>query len=121
MRQNPIRVIAAVALVAAALSACQRRFASLYAEGKTAFAADNFVESADAMNMALRQWKESDGTEIKAQALQILGHSYHRLKKMEKAIDVYQEAVRLSSNTYPAAYQLGIVLLSRNEPDLARK
>lgn len=115
------RSLALLALLTLTLTACRREFLPLLQEARRTFAEENFVETVDASNAALQRWKDSDGTEAQAEAYQLLGQSYQRLHKAEKAVEAYQNAVRLSSNTFVSAYQLGMIFLTRSEPALAAK
>src|SRR5437016_3491228 len=107
--------------VLAATPACKKSFQPLLIEGRAHFNNQNYVEAVDSLNMALQRWGKPDGDEPKAEALQLLGQAYHRLRKVDKAIDAYQEAVRLSTATYTSAYDLGLLLLAKNEAKLASK
>jgi tetratricopeptide (TPR) repeat protein len=105
--------IAIVLLVffGAGLTGCSKRFAPLYANAQAAYAEDNWIETIDNINLALPFWRESDGQEQKAQAYQLLGKAYHKLKKIDKASESYAKAVELSTNTYESAYELGMIYL----------
>ena len=50
------------------------------------FADKNYINVIDALNAGLPHWKESDGPEKKAEAYQLLGKSYHKLRNTDKAI-----------------------------------
>lgn len=104
-----------------AFAGCRDRFDAYLATARKAFADENYVEVVDNLNLGLPRWKKSDGNEEKAQAYQLLGQAYRELRKIDKSVDAYQEAIKLSTNTYTAAYNLGVIHLTRNEPNLAAK
>lgn len=98
--------ILAAALV---LTGCEKRFDDLLGRAEAAFANKNYTEAIDNLNLAILRWKSKYGTDQKAQAFQLLGKSYHALKKLDQAAESYEEAVKLSDKTFEAAYTLGVM------------
>lgn len=103
------------------LLGCGKEFAPLYEKAQKEFERKNYIGAVDAVQAALPIWKESDGKEKRGQAYQILGRSYHKLLKFDKAIEAYSQAISLSKDTYQSAYNLGLIYLSGNKLDLAAK
>lgn len=100
---------------------CTRKFDPLFEKSQKSFSEKRYVDCIDAAHLALAKWRDSDGTENKAKAYQLLGKAYHEIKKIDKASEAYARAVELSENTYDSAYQLGVIYLASNEPQLAAK
>jgi tetratricopeptide (TPR) repeat protein len=103
------------------LSACSKNFMPYLERAETSYAQSKYVECVDAVQLGLPLWKDSDGEDSKARAYELLGKSYHHLKKIDKATDAFQRAVSISDNTYDSAYSLGIIYLASSEPQLAAK
>jgi tetratricopeptide (TPR) repeat protein len=114
---NKLRFLVAV-LLCCTLIGCSKRFGPLFEKAQQMYAEKKWIETIDNINLALPFWRESDGRENKAQAYQLLGKAYHELKKIDKAIESYTKAVELSTNanTYDAAYSLGVIYLTANQP-----
>ncbi len=108
-----------IAFAVAVLGGCSKRFMPLYEDGKEAYSEGNWIETIDDINLALPFWRESDGQENKAQAYQLLGKAYHKLKKIDKASEAYAKAVELSTNTYESAYELGMIYLTSKQNALS--
>jgi tetratricopeptide (TPR) repeat protein len=118
MKKFPI--LAAV-IFSAALIGCSKRFGPLYNDAQQMYEEEKWIETIDNINLALPFWRESDGQENKAQAYQLLGKAYHKLKKIDKASEAYSKAIELSTNTYESAYSLGLIYLTSNQPVPATK
>ena len=103
------------------LIGCQKEFSPSLEKARRAFAEKNYIDTIDALNTGMPNWREKDGNEKKAEAFQLLGESYYQLKNFDKAIDAFSEAIKLSDKTYDSAYTLGNLHLIKNEPALARK
>ncbi|MCG3205085.1 MAG: hypothetical protein KCHDKBKB_01802 [Elusimicrobia bacterium] len=103
------------------LTGCGKRFSASVDEAETAFSKHVYVDAIDAINNGLLKWKESDGTDLKGRAYEILGKSYHRLRNTDKAIEAYEQAVALSTRTVDSAMALGNLYLAKNQPELALK
>lgn len=108
-------------LISAVLAAgcAKKSFDALYSEAQTSYKEGHYVEAIDSVNSALSRWSKSNGDEKKGQAYQLLGQSYHALKKIDESIDAYNQAIKFSTNTYPAAYDLGVLLLTKSESKAA--
>ena len=102
------------------LGGCAKKFGDLTSQAQRSFDQKLYVETVDAINLALPRWEESDGQEKKAQAYQLLGKAYHQLKKMDQAIEAYREAVQLSSQTYDSAYTLALIYLGTSQLQKAK-
>ncbi len=101
------------------ISGCARKFDPLLSRAVKSYSAQNYVETIDALSLALRNWRESDGTEKKAQATELLGKAYKEIGKFDKAMDHFSDAIEMSSNTYDSAYTLGILNLAASKPNEA--
>ena len=104
-----------------ALTSCRRDFSSFLQKAEQAFLEKNYITTIDELNLGLPNWKESDGAESKARAYELLGKSYHHLRNTDKAIEAYQQAIRLSNTTYDSATALGNLLLARSQHQRAMK
>ena len=112
-------VLALIAFVAIIASACRQEFTPFLRKAEDAFAERNYINTIDALNLGLQHWRESDGDDAKARAYELLGRSYQGLRNTDKAIDAYQQSVKLSTSTFDAAYNLGGLYLLKNQPRLA--
>lgn len=99
-----------------ALSGCKKNFSMFLVEARNDFSEKNYVGTVDNINVGLLQWKDSDGTEAKAEAYQLLGASYQQLRNTDKAIESYQQAILLSTQTFLSGYSLGMLYLARSQP-----
>jgi tetratricopeptide (TPR) repeat protein len=108
-----------LAVVCFFLFGCKKNISSYVEKATKKYAEKNYIETIDNLNVGLLHWNKSDGDEIKAQAYQLLGRSYHGLYNYDKAIEAYREAIKLSTRTFDSAYQLGIIYLTRNQPDVS--
>lgn len=99
------------------LAGCKKNFSTFLNEARKDFAEKNYVGTVDNVNVGLLQWEESDGVEPKAEAYQLLGASYQQLRNTDKAIEAYQQAISLSTQTYLSAYSLGMLYLARSQPE----
>jgi len=115
------RFLLLVGICALLTVGCSKRFLPLFEKAREAYQEDNWIEAIDNINLALPFWRESDGQEAKAQAYQLLGKSYHKLKKIDKASEAYANAVELSTNTYDSAYELGMIYLTSKQSQQAIK
>lgn len=111
---------AGAALIVVMLAAgCRPSFAPLLQKAERSFAEKNHIDTIDALNLAIPNWKESDGNENKARAYELLGKSYHALKNYEKAMTAFRQAIQLSDKTFDSAYTLGTLHLLQSKPDRA--
>src|SRR5262249_55919349 len=94
------------------LCGCERNFGDLLSEARKALAEKNYTVVIDDVNLAVPRWRDRDGVDKKSEAYELLGKSYHALKKMDQAADAYQQAVKLSNNAYDSAYALGVMHLA---------
>lgn len=106
-------------LLSVLLLGCRQDFAPFLQKAEKAFAERNYINTIDALNLGLPQWRESDGDDTKSRAYELLGRSYQELRNPDKAIDAYQEAIRLSPKAFDSAYNLGSLYLLKNQPRLA--
>lgn len=97
------------------ISGCAKKFAPLLEKARRLYAQNQYVDTIDTLSLALRSWRESDGTEMKAQASQILGMAYKQIGKFDKAMNCFSDAIELSTNTYDAAYTLGLLYLTASQ------
>lgn len=111
--------IFAAVFIALALSSCSKEFQPLFEKGQKAFQNENYVEAVDTINLALPLWKESDGLEPKARAYQVMGMAYQRLRKLDPATDAYGQAIKISTQTFPSALNLGDIYLTEAKWDLS--
>jgi len=103
------------------LLGCGRNFAELYVKGQKEFNEKNFIEAVDVLNKAVQAWDKDDGPDQKASAYELLGRSYHSLRKIDKASEAFREALHASENNYGAAYELGMIYLTESKFDQASK
>jgi len=103
-------------ILALIFSGCAKKFEPLLAKARKSYSQKNYVESIDALNLALRSWSDSDGTEKKAQASELLGKAYKEIGKYDKAMENFADAIQLSTNTYESAYSLGNLYLMASLP-----
>ncbi len=103
------------------LPGCRAGFPELYEKALENFSRGNYVDAADQLNLGLSRWTASEGEEAKAQAYQLLGKSYHKLHKRDKPAEAFEQAIRLSTNTFDSAYALGIISLASSKPQAAAK
>jgi tetratricopeptide (TPR) repeat protein len=103
-------------IICLTLSGCKKHFSTFLEEARKDFSDKNYVGTVDNVNVGLLQWKDSDGTEAKAEAFQLLGASYQQLRNTDKAIEAYQQAISLSTQTFLSAYSLGMLYLARSQP-----
>jgi tetratricopeptide (TPR) repeat protein len=108
-----------IASFALALTACHQDFAPFLDKAEKAFVERNYINTIDALNSGLPHWRESDGVRAKSRAFELLGRSYQALRNTDKAIDAYQQAVKLSPAAFDAAYNLGNLYFLKNQPKLA--
>lgn len=101
------------------LLGCSKHFMPLYEDAQVAYREGKWIEVIDNINLALPFWREDDGQENKAQAYQLLGKAYHKLKKIDKATEAYNKAVELSTNTFDSANELGTIYLASKQSHLA--
>jgi tetratricopeptide (TPR) repeat protein len=107
------------ALTLILLTGCRQEFLPSLKKAEQSFQEKNYINAIDTLNLSLPYWKESDGTEVKAQAYELLGKCYHQLHNKDKAIEAYEKALELSNHTYDAAYGSGILQLTKSQPELA--
>jgi len=100
---------------------CGKEFQPLLEKARKDHLEGNHIGAIDAIKDGLPLWDESDGKELKGEAYQILGLSYHRIRKFDKAIEAYTQANNLSNNTYQSAYNLGLLYITSSQPKLAAK
>lgn len=103
------------------LVGCSKEFTPYLEKARVSFAEKNYIDTIDSLNAGVPNWKKEDGVEKKAEAFQLLGKSYHQLRNTDKAIEAFEQAVKLSNKTYDSAYTLGILHLTKSQPDIARK
>jgi tetratricopeptide (TPR) repeat protein len=103
------------------LTACHDDFRTSLGKARQDFVENDSIGVIDTLNLALENWKESDGRDAKGQAYQLLGKSYQKLGNTDKAIEAFGRAVELSTNTYDAAYALGVYFLATQRIDNAIK
>jgi tetratricopeptide (TPR) repeat protein len=123
MRLVPTRWLRTGILVLAVCAAagCRKGFEPYYEKARRAFDNQNDIEAVDALQLGLPRWHSSDGVEAKAQAYQLLGQAYHRLRNTDKAIAAYRQAIQLSSSTFESARALGQLLLARGQHEAAMR
>lgn len=97
------------------LTACERNFDELMAKAHQAFEEKNHTVVIDSLTLALPRWKEKNGNEKKAEAYELLGKSYHALKKPDQAADAFKVAVKLSDKSYESAYLLGLIYTTSSQ------
>jgi len=117
MKTLPLIVLGLLALS----PGCGKEFQPLLEKARKAHKEGNHIVAIDAIKDGLPLWDESDGKEQKGEAYQILGLSYHRLRKFDDAIEAYTKANKLSNNTYQSAYNLGLLHITSSQPKLAAK
>src|SRR5262245_50315682 len=100
------------------LCGCERNFNDLLTEARKALAEKNYTVVIDDINLAIPRWRDRDGAEQKSEAYELLGKSYHALKKMDQASDAYEKAVKTSNNAYDSAYALGVMYLASQQYEL---
>lgn len=105
------------------LSGCAKEFKPIIAGAENDFDKNNYIEAVDKINRAIPLWESTDGLEAKAQAYQLLGKSYQRLTKMDKAIESYEAAADLSTSTttFDSVYALGVIYLAASQPASAAR
>ncbi|MCB4756773.1 MAG: tetratricopeptide repeat protein [Elusimicrobia bacterium] len=101
--------------------ACADDFPTLLKKGAGAYENKNFTAAVDALVLAVDRWRERDGVEKKSQAYHLLGQSYDKLRKLDKAIEAYTNAVNASPQAGESAYELGMIYLTTQEVGLAEK
>src|SRR4029077_8314532 len=52
----------------------------------------------------------------KAEAYELLGRSYHQLRSIDRAIESYEQALKLSHKRFDATYDLGSIYITSNQP-----
>lgn len=107
------------AVLALLVTGCRQDFKPFLEKAEKAFSERNYINTIDALNAGMPHWRESDGDEAKARAHELLGRSYQGLRNTDKAIDAFQQAVKLSPAAFDAAYNLGTLYLLKNQPRLA--
>jgi tetratricopeptide (TPR) repeat protein len=107
-----------IALIVVLAAGCRQDFAPFLQKAEKAYAERNYINTIDALNLGLPHWRESDGDAAKARAFELLGESYQALRNTDKAIDAYQQSVKLAV-LYDASYNLGSLYLLKNQPRLA--
>jgi tetratricopeptide (TPR) repeat protein len=107
----PLFLMCTVLLIAG----CKKPFNQLYQKAAHSFQEKNYVDVIDTVNLGLTRWQTSDGVEEKGQAYLLLGKSYLELRKSDKAAEAFREAVKFSSNTFEAAYNLGLLYLTAGQ------
>lgn len=112
------RTFLLLAFLVPLLSSCRRDFKPFLEKAESAFAEKNYINTIDALTLGLPHWRDSDGEEAKARAFELLGHSYQALRNADKAIDAYQQSIKLSKS-YQPAYNLGTLYLMKSQPKLA--
>jgi tetratricopeptide (TPR) repeat protein len=100
---------------------CQRNFDELLVDSRSAYAEKNYTEVIDNMNLALPRWRNGNGADLKAEAYELLGKSYHALRKLDQASEAYREAIQLSNNVYDSAYALGIMSTASSQHEKAKE
>jgi tetratricopeptide (TPR) repeat protein len=101
------------------LTGCEKKFVPFLEKGREDFSSKNFINCVDNLNVGLLHWKESDGSDRKAEAYELLGQAYQQLRNTDKAIESYQEAVKLSTSTFLSAYALGMIYLTKEQSEAA--
>ena len=118
-RHRMLAVVGAAAMIA--LTGCRREFRPLLEKAERAHADGNPIAAIDALTLALPRWSETDGAAERSRAYELMGLSYQKIQKIEKAVDAYQKALEGSAPTYEAAYRLGQIQLLSSKPNLALK
>jgi tetratricopeptide (TPR) repeat protein len=113
------RLLLLIAALSFAVTGCRQDFKPFLDKAEKAFAERNYINTIDELNLGMPHWREADGDEAKARAYELLGRSYQGLRNTDKAIDAYQQAVKLSPEAFDAAYNLGNLYLLKNQPRLA--
>lgn len=106
-------ILCATALM---LCGCERSFNELLSKSRSAFADKNYTVVIDNLTLAIPRWKTNDGADQKGEAYELLGKSYHALRKLDQAADAFKMAVKLSNQRYDSAYTLGILYLAQSDP-----
>ncbi len=114
--KRPLLVLAVCSLLA---TACHHDFAPFMDKAEKAFTERNYINTIDALNSGMPRWRESDGAATKSRAFELLGRSYQALRNADKAIDAYQQAVKLSPAAFDSAFNLGNLYLLKSQPRLA--
>jgi tetratricopeptide (TPR) repeat protein len=102
------------------LVGCERNFNALLSQARKELANKNDTAVIDDIHLALPRWRERDGADKKGEAYELLGKAYHNLRKLDQATDAYDEAIKISNNTYDAAYALGVMHLAALQYEQAK-
>lgn len=117
MKKNKLPLL----LLIVALSGCGKKFPASVIRAEKEFSEKNYVDAIDTLNNGIPKWRESQGTDLKGKAYELLGKSYHQIHNTDKAIEAYQQAVALSNKSFDSAMALGNLHLVKNQPKMAHK
>jgi tetratricopeptide (TPR) repeat protein len=116
-----VRKILCLGVLAVALGGCHKHLTSYLKSAQKTFAEKNYVDTIDALNAGLAYWKESEGTEMEADAYELLGKSYRALRNLDKALDAYQRAAKLSRTHFNVYYDMGSIHLTKGLAEQAER
>ncbi|MFN0117132.1 MAG: tetratricopeptide repeat protein [Elusimicrobiota bacterium] len=103
----------------ALFQSCKKDFSVLFEKAKTTYAKKDYIETIDTLNQSLSVWNESHGQEVRAQTYQMLGNTYEQLRNVDKAIEAYEAAIKLSNTTSTSALALGMIYQGKSQPQLS--
>jgi tetratricopeptide (TPR) repeat protein len=115
------RLLLAGGLVAFALSGCQRHLGSYLKAAHKTFAEKNYVDTIDDLNTGLNYWQKSEGLDKKAEAYELLGKSHRALRNVDKALDAYQQAAKISQTRFDVYYDMASIYLAKDFAEQAER
>ncbi len=109
------------AVASIALIGCQKHLGSYLLAAQKTFAEKNYVDTIDTLNSGLNYWQESEGVDKKAAAYELLGKSHRALRNVDKALESYQLAAKISQNRFGVYYDMASIYLTKGFAEQAEQ